>query len=105
MILIWQCPQLLHLHPLTLEDILQQDPREKLELFPKLGYYFISFRAIESQGEREKIMREAKKNAELAGLDYDNADIPIGEANVYLAVFNEGICCVSFACSNRLARF
>ncbi|RXW22929.1 hypothetical protein EST38_g2939 [Candolleomyces aberdarensis] len=76
--------KLLHLHPLTLEDILQQDPREKLEVFPKLGYYFISFRAIESQAERAKLLKDLQ--------EHDN-EVPIGEANVYLVVFNEGICC------------
>lgn len=85
--------KLLHLHPLTLEDILQQEPREKLELFPKLGYYFVSFRAIESKETREKIWRTAWKNS-------DNADHvddePVGEANVYLAVFKEGICCFHY---------
>jgi magnesium transporter len=84
--------QLLHLHPLTLEDILQQEPREKLELFPKLGYYFVSFRAIESKETREKVRRTAWKNSDSA--DYVD-DEPVGEANVYLAVFKEGICCVS----------
>lgn len=39
--------QLLQLHPLTLEDILQQDPREKLEVFAALDYYLISFRALD----------------------------------------------------------
>lgn len=39
--------QLLNLHPLTLEDILQQDPREKLEVFDRLGYYLICLRAID----------------------------------------------------------
>jgi magnesium transporter len=39
--------QLLHLHPLTLEDVLQQDPREKLDVFENLGYYLIVFRAID----------------------------------------------------------
>lgn len=85
----------MHIHPLTLEDILQQDPREKLELFPKLGYYFISFRAIESKAERTRMQREARKHADMSGGDPDAADIPMGEANVYLVVFNDGICCVS----------
>jgi len=75
-----------------LEDILQQEPREKLELFPKLGYYFVSFRAIESKETRKKIRRTAWKNSDNA--DYVD-DEPVGEANVYLAVFKEGICCVS----------
>lgn len=70
---------------------MQKDPREKLENFPKLGYYFISFRAIESQAERAKILREAQNNAEG---DAEPDEVPVGEANVYLAVFNSGVCCV-----------
>lgn len=85
--------KLLHLHPLTLEDILQKDPREKLEVFPKLGYYFVSFRAIESKAEREKILKELQNNSDN---DSEQPEVPIGEANVYLAVFNEGICCFHY---------
>ncbi|WVR06776.1 hypothetical protein IAU60_003811 [Kwoniella sp. DSM 27419] len=39
--------ELLGLHPLTLEDVLQQDPREKLDHFDKLGYYFLAVRALD----------------------------------------------------------
>jgi Mg2+ and Co2+ transporter CorA len=39
--------QHLPLHPLTIEDILHQETREKLESFPALGYYFIVFRALD----------------------------------------------------------
>ena len=39
--------ELLGLHPLTLEDVLQQDPREKLDTFVKLGYYFVAVRALD----------------------------------------------------------
>ncbi|RDB29644.1 hypothetical protein Hypma_015563 [Hypsizygus marmoreus] len=85
--------KLLHLHPLTLEDILQRDPREKLELFPKLGYYFVSFRAIEGQRARDK--REAKMNTEALDGSVPDEGI-LGEANVYLVVFNEGICIFHF---------
>ncbi|TFK30406.1 hypothetical protein FA15DRAFT_662361 [Coprinopsis marcescibilis] len=88
--------KVLHIHPLTLEDILQQDPREKLELFPKLGYYFVSFRAMEGEAERSKMQREARRHAEASGNDPDATSIPIGEANVYLAVFNDGICCFHY---------
>jgi Mg2+ and Co2+ transporter CorA len=35
------------LHPLTLEDVLQQDPREKLDTFDILGYYFVVVRALD----------------------------------------------------------
>lgn len=81
--------QLLHLHPLTLEDILTQDPREKLELFPRLGYYFISFRAIESQKTRERIRNLLSQE------DRDSQDEGIvAEVNMYLIVFRDGICSV-----------
>jgi magnesium transporter len=32
---------------LTLEDVLQQDPREKMDTFESLGYYFICARALD----------------------------------------------------------
>ncbi|KAG6885573.1 hypothetical protein C0993_012575 [Termitomyces sp. T159_Od127] len=84
--------KILHLHPLTLEDILQRDPREKLELFPKLGYYFISFRAIDSVSRNRT---EMKDRIEI--LDGTAPDVGIiGEANVYLVVFKEGICSFHF---------
>ncbi|KAJ7125622.1 hypothetical protein C8R43DRAFT_898190 [Mycena crocata] len=79
--------KLLHLHPLTLEDILMKDPREKLERFPKLGYYFLSFRAIESWDTREKYR----------GKDGDGRDEGlVGEAQVQLVVFKEGVCSFHF---------
>jgi hypothetical protein len=31
------------------------EPREKLELFPKLGYSFIVFRAIENSTQNERL--------------------------------------------------
>jgi hypothetical protein len=61
-----------------------------LEHFPKLGYYFISFRAI----ERAKEVQE--KNNVVDALDH-SLDGFIGAANVYLVVFKEGICSVSGA--------
>lgn len=86
--------QLLHLHPLTLEDILQQDPREKLDLFPKLGYYFISFRAIETRESRKKSQQRLQKMNEYLEPIVGHGEGTVGEANVYLVVFSEGICCV-----------
>jgi Mg2+ and Co2+ transporter CorA len=41
--------ELLSLHPLTLEDVLHQDPREKLDTFDALGYYFVVVRALDEQ--------------------------------------------------------
>lgn len=35
------------LHPLTVEDILKQEQREKVELFERLGYYFVVVRALD----------------------------------------------------------
>lgn len=95
--------QLLHLHPLTLEDILQRDPREKLELFPKLGYYFISFRAIEGQNVRDKRMEKGEDEDDRGSNPtiHDNNASLLGEANVYLVVFNEGICTVSVPISHH----
>ncbi|KAF8350097.1 hypothetical protein F5887DRAFT_877931 [Amanita rubescens] len=75
--------KLLHLHPLTLEDILQNEPSEKLESFPKLGYYFISFRAIATRNTRENT-------------DHTHGEDPVGETNVYLTVFKDGICSFHF---------
>lgn len=86
--------QLLHLHPLTLEDILTQDPREKLELFPKLGYYFISFRAIESQKTRERVRNLLSVDDDALRMTDEGV---VGEVNVYLIIFREGICSVSYA--------
>ncbi|TFK77137.1 hypothetical protein BDN72DRAFT_29453 [Pluteus cervinus] len=75
--------KLLHLHPLTLEDILQREQREKLESFPKLGYYFISFRAIESRmTQRSKLSPQSEGR--------------IGEGNIYIIIFEEGICTFHF---------
>lgn len=85
--------QLLHLHPLTLEDILQQDPREKLELFPRLGYYFVSFRAIESQATRERFRRLRAVDVDYN--EYMDDGGVVGEVNVYLVVFREGVVSVS----------
>jgi Mg2+ and Co2+ transporter CorA len=77
---------------LTLEDILQQDPREKLELFPKLGYYLIVFRAIESRTTRERFQPQ---DSSRTGRDYGDEGI-VGDTNVYLVVFRGGICSVRF---------
>jgi len=59
--------RLLHLHPLTLEDILQWEPRDKLESFPKLGYYFIIFRAIDytTQNELLEIVSQKTGSSQL----------------------------------------
>lgn len=75
--------QLLHLHPLTLEDILQQESREKLEVFPRLGYYFIVFRAIEAQYPADQDPAGGSKAAET-----------VIAVNLYLVIFKEGICSV-----------
>ncbi|KIY53379.1 hypothetical protein FISHEDRAFT_20220, partial [Fistulina hepatica ATCC 64428] len=69
--------KLLHLHPLTLEDILRREPREKFEHYTRLGYHFVSFRTIESRA----------KGSPLHTLEGE-----IGEANVYLVVSKEGAC-------------
>lgn len=42
-----QLSLLFPLHPLTVEDILKQEPREKVESFDRLGYYFVAVRALD----------------------------------------------------------
>ncbi len=84
--------QLLQLHPLTLEDILQKESREKFELFPRLGYYFIVFRAIE---------RPKPGTVHHADFDSSMDDLPgltevLEITNIYLVVFREGICVFHF---------
>ena len=81
----------MHLHPLTLEDILQREPREKLELFPKLGYYFIVFRGLESSTAPERLDTVSQKTGSSQPQDHGVVD----EINVYLVVFRGGICTVS----------
>lgn len=99
---------MLHLHPLTLEDILQKERREKLELFQRLGYYFISFRAV---GTRSRSSNDDDNDSNYKGQSgspghEDDKKLGRGfglgldagggllEANIYLVVFREGI--VSF---------
>lgn len=91
-----QLNQLLHLHPLTLEDILHQEPREKLELFPGLGYYFIIFRALEGEKSRERF-RQAKLHGQEVLEQSSGDEGVIGAVNVYLVVFREGILSVSIS--------
>ncbi|KAF2841676.1 cora-domain-containing protein [Patellaria atrata CBS 101060] len=66
-------------HPLTLEDILQQETREKVELFK--NYYFMCFRSF-YQLEKDK--------------DNDALFEPV---NIYAVVFREGIITFTF-CQN-----
>jgi len=61
-----------------------------VEDFTKLGYYFISFRTIESQATRVRIQRDTG----ILDFSGNHDEGSIGEANIYLAVFNNGICCV-----------
>lgn len=76
--------QLMHLHPLTLEDIVQQETREKLELFPRLGYYFVVFQAIEPLADERT-----------------GAGTVLG-VTVYLVVSREWICSVRVSWSVNL---
>ncbi|KAG9042866.1 hypothetical protein FS842_002051 [Serendipita sp. 407] len=85
--------KLLQLHPLTLEDILQKESREKFELFPRLGYYFIVFRAIE-RPRADAFPEEDDDASSTDGLPEMTEVLDI--TNVYLVVFREGICIFHF---------
>lgn len=89
----------LHIHPLTLEDILQQDPREKIDVFENLGYYLVVFRAVDETyfkytpglagegkggGAKLEIIEDRPGKEGLEGL-------AAGGINVYLVVFKDGI--------------
>lgn len=84
--------KLLHIHPLTLEDILQQDPREKMELFSKLGYYFVSFRTIQNATVKQPDYQDIANDGDI----YKADDGALIEANIYMVVFKEGICTFYF---------
>ncbi|PTB71392.1 cora-domain-containing protein [Trichoderma longibrachiatum ATCC 18648] len=62
-------------HPLTIEDIVTQEAREKIELFP--SYYFASFRSFNVVDEPD-------------GKEYE-------PFNIYVIVFREGTLSFSFA--------
>lgn len=63
------------IHPLTIEDIITQEAREKIELFP--SYYFACFRSFNIVEEPE-------------GKEYE-------PFNIYVIVFREGTLSFSFA--------
>lgn len=107
------------LHPLTIEDILHQETREKLESFPALGYYFIAYRALDEsyfkytspdpspassftgeedgndEGGREKRESERKRGrvdiVEGVGGKEGVEGVGVGAINLYLIVFGDGI--------------
>lgn len=86
--------KLLQLHPLTLEDILQKESREKFELFPRLGYYFVVFRAVE-RPQPDSLLRQDDSSIVS---DEGNPELTevLDVANIYLVVFKEGICTFHF---------
>jgi len=60
------------IHQLTIEDILMQEPREKVELFQ--NYYFVNYRSFEQDKDSEDYME------------------PV---NIYVVVFRDGVLSVS----------
>ena len=62
------------IHPLTAEDIMMQEAREKVELFPK--YYFVNYRTFEQ---------------DISSEDY------LEPVNMYVVVFPEGIITFHFS--------
>lgn len=87
--------KLLQLHPLTLEDILQKESREKFEVFPRLGYYFVVFRAIEMPNPDDRRINEDEDSDD--ELSHVHEAVEVLEAtNLYLVVFKEGICTFHF---------
>lgn len=69
------------IHPLTIEDIVTQEAREKIELFP--SYYFACFRSFNVVEEED-------------GTEYE-------PFNIYVTVFREGTLSFSFAPNSHAA--
>ncbi|TID06177.1 putative metal ion transporter C27B12.12c [Colletotrichum higginsianum] len=79
---VWTICKAFGIHPLTIEDIIHKESREKIELFP--SYYFACFRSftvVEEDGE----------------IDYH-------PFNVYVVVFKEGIISFSFTSNMHASR-
>lgn len=106
--------EMLHIHPLTLEDILQQDPREKIDVFENLGYYLVVFRAIdETYFKYTAPEASGTTNIGIAAFEVSNEKalssrgrleivedrpgkeglegLAAGGLNVYLVVFKDGV--------------
>lgn len=79
---VWTVCKAFGIHPLTIEDIIHQESREKIELFP--SYYFACFRSFASVEEPD-------------GVDYH-------PFNVYVVVFREGIISFSFMPNSHASR-
>lgn len=73
----------LSIHPLTIEDIITKDTREKVEMFKH--YYFVCFRSCIQVGD--------------CGKDEDFMEA----VNMYLIVFREGILTFTFGDSPHVA--
>lgn len=61
-----------------------------MEVFANLGYYFISFRAIQSTTVTQPVHQQNSSDTDI----YQADDGALKEANIYLVVFKEGICTV-----------
>ena len=70
------------------------------ELFPKLGYYFLVFKAIESERTRDRLDKLARKSVD--SLPSTNVGV-IAEDLIYLVVLRDGrgICTVRFSLHRR----
>jgi magnesium transporter len=61
-----------------------------MELFSKLGYYFISFRTIQNAAVTQPGYQGISSDDDV----YQADDGALREANIYVVVFKEGICTV-----------
>lgn len=110
-----------------MEDILQQETREKMETFPSLGYYFVVFRALDESYFRYTSppeVTESGTDGKGKGKDSDRTGktskgrvdlvegvggkegvegVSVGAVNLYLVVFPDGIISVSYFFSSLLS--
>ncbi|KAF6801011.1 putative CorA family metal ion transporter [Colletotrichum sojae] len=81
---VWTVCKAFGIHPLTIEDIIHQESREKIELFP--SYYFACFRSFASMK------------------DETTGEVTYRPFNVYAVVFREGILSFSFTPNAHASR-
>ncbi|KAG0151795.1 hypothetical protein CROQUDRAFT_650850 [Cronartium quercuum f. sp. fusiforme G11] len=73
-----QLCKIFELHPLTVEDILMQETREKTETFDGLGYYFVCFRALD-EGHFRYVEEEEEEDEEEDEEDEEENEEKSGE--------------------------
>ncbi|KAI9368056.1 hypothetical protein BJX61DRAFT_525700 [Aspergillus egyptiacus] len=76
------------LHPLTVEDILLQEPRQKIETFP--GYYLISLRTLAATIDCEEEVKPSEAKSQDEYLNLFRSPATPNPSMLYILVFGSG---------------